>query len=147
MDVVLKEDVANVGKRGEIVKVSRGYARNYLVPKGLAVAATEGRIREFEMMRRREEKLGELRERRLEELARRIGSISCSVRMRAREDGHLFGGVGPAEIAGALRSEGADIDEKSIRMGEDIRELGVFVVEVHVAPGVVAHARVWVREE
>jgi len=147
MQVLLKGDVDRLGKRGEVVSVADGYARNFLMPKGLAVPATAGRLKEFEMTRKREEKLEEVRRKRMEEEVAKMSGRSVTITMRSADDGKLFGGVGPVEIAAELRSEGVEIDEKSIRMEEHIRELGVHVVEVHLAPGVNASLRVWVREE
>jgi len=129
-----------------VVSVADGYARNYLMPKGLAVEATAGRVKELEMEMRREEKLEELRRREVEEEAAKMSGRSVTIEMRAGEDGRLFGGVGPVEIAAALRAEGVEIDEKAIRMEEHIRELGVFAVDIHLAAGANASLRVWVKE-
>jgi large subunit ribosomal protein L9 len=147
MQVLLKGDVGSLGKRGDVVSVADGYARNYLVPRGLAVEATARGVKEFEMMRSREEKLEEVSRERVKEEVAKMSGASVTIRMRASEDGKLFGGVGPVEVASALRREGVETDEKAIRMEEHIRELGVFLVEVHIAPGANASVRVWVREE
>jgi len=128
------------------VSVADGSARNYLMPKGLAVAATAGRVKELGMTIKREEKLEELRRREVEDEVVKMSRRSVTIEMRAAEDGRLFGGVGPVEIAAALRAEGVEIDEKAIRMEEHIRELGVFVADIHLAAGVNASLRVWVKE-
>ena len=91
MRVLLKGDVGRLGKRGDVVSVADGYGRNYLVPRGLAVEATAGGLKEFEMMRSREEKLEEVREERVKEEVTKMSGASVTIRMRASEDGKLFG--------------------------------------------------------
>ncbi len=124
MDVILREDVEKLGVRGELVKVAPGYARNFLLPKRLAVAATESNkkivAQEREGHLRKEAKLaGEAGE-----LAKIMSTVSVTIRAKAGENDHLFGSVTVKDIADALEKQNFNIDRKKIVMADVIRQLG-----------------------
>ena len=132
MKVVLREDVESLGKKGDLVDVADGYARNYLVPRGLALQATKGVVAQSEAMRRNRE-AREVRDRAAaQELADRLRAAPVRVTARAGEGGKLFGSVTTTDIASAVAAAtGVEVDRRKIALAEPIRELGD--VEVTVA--------------
>ncbi len=147
MKVILKGDVKGLGKAGDLVEVSDGYARNFLVPRGLAEVATPQRVKEWEAERARREKL----EKRLMEEARqikaRIDGAYVNVRASAGEKGKLFGSITPAQIAEAVKRQLAvELDRRDIR-AEPIKEVGTHRVVVKLHGGLEAHLNVVVEGE
>jgi large subunit ribosomal protein L9 len=135
MKVVLNADIGTLGHKGDIVDVAPGYARNYLLPRNLALQANKGVVRQAEEMRRARTE----RERRdraaAESLAAAIGGLQLRVRARAGEDGQLFGSVTTADIAAALAPElGQEIDRRRINLPAAIRTLGSHEYTVHLRP-------------
>ena len=144
MQVILTEDVANVGEMGEVVKVSPGYGRNYLIPQGLALPATHGYAKRVQHERDRIEKR-KVRER--EEAMKIVGDIdglSVTIPMRVGEGNKLFGSVGTRDIAGALDSQGVKVSRKQVQLARAISELGIYQIPIKLASGVYASVRVWV---
>ena len=145
MKVILQENVANLGKVGEIVKVKDGYGRNYLVPNQLAVIADERNVARMEHQRRtadaRAQKLlGEAKT-----LAEKLSQTAVTIRRQAGEENKIFGSVTNRDIAEALAAEGFAIDKKQIVVDESIiKNLGVFNVAVKLAPEVSADVKVYV---
>ena len=144
MDVLLKTDVEKLGARGEVVNVATGYARNYLIPKGLAVKVDRANAHQLEMERGRlaRQEAREAADRRA--LAERVSAISLTIGASATEAGHLYGSVGPEEIVAALAQEGVSVDPAGVRLEKPIKELGVYEVPLQVAEDVEASVRVWV---
>jgi large subunit ribosomal protein L9 len=144
MRIVLREDVDQLGRKGDLVEVADGYARNYLVPKGLAMKATKGVIAQAESMRRSRE-VKETRDREAAQaIAAQLGSKALEVKARAGEGGKLFGSVTAADIAEAIQAQtGIEVDRRKVDLAEPIRELGDadVTVKLHsdVAVGVVVH--------
>ena len=130
--VVLREDVEHLGDRGQIVNVAPGYARNYLIPKGLAYTATEGNLRVLELEKRawarREAKDAE----EARGLAASIGGVEITVVKRAGENGLLYGSVTSSEIAELLEAKGVKVDRRKIRLDEPIKQVGTFTVPVRL---------------
>jgi large subunit ribosomal protein L9 len=124
MEVILREEVENLGRRGDLVKVAPGYARNFLLPKRLAVAATESNKKIVEQERqahlRREAK--EISE--AQDLAKMMSSASVTIAQKAGENDHLFGSVTAGDIAAALEKQGYNIDRKKVHLDEPIKQLG-----------------------
>jgi large subunit ribosomal protein L9 len=143
MDVILMQSVDNLGEMGQTVTVARGYARNYLIPKGLAVLATDGHRKLVEQHMKLERKRDDLRKAGAEELAAKLGELSCTITVQAGEDDKLFGSVGPRDIAEALKESG-EFDHKQIVLEETIKQLGVYSVPVKLHPEVEVTAKVWV---
>ncbi len=143
MDVILLEDVEKLGSRGEVVTTADGYARNYLLPKGLAEVATPGKVAEI---RRRQQALEEKKARdaeRADELVEMLGKTVLTITAQAGEDGKLFGSVTNADIAAEIASaRKVNIDKKKINLPDPIKETGDYLVEVEVHPGKVATMKV-----
>ncbi|MFN8034777.1 MAG: 50S ribosomal protein L9 [Acidimicrobiia bacterium] len=127
MNVVLRADVENLGKKGDLLTVADGYARNYLVPRGLALQATRGAVKQAEAMRRNRE-VREARDRAAaEELAGRLTGATLRVRARAGDGGKLFGSVTSVDVAAAVAEHtGIELDRRKVTLDEPIKELGTF---------------------
>lgn len=144
MKVILVSDLDNLGRKGDIVDVAAGYARNYLLPRRLAIAATKGAVRQAESMQRSREEQERREREAAEEMAQRIGSSPLSIPARVGEEGNLFGSVTNIEIARALSEAlGEEIDRRKIVL-DPIRTVGVHRYEVHLYPEVVAEGTVQV---
>ncbi len=147
MDVILREDIDKVGLRGEVVKVAAGYARNFLLPKKLAVTATEANKKIVEAERhahvRKEAKLhGEA-----EDLSKQLNGVTVTIRQKAGESDQLFGSVTAKDVADALAAKDFTIDRRKIQMDEPIKQLGEFKVPVRLHKDVIAEVVVLVVKE
>ncbi len=130
MKVILREDVKNLGHIGEVVNVSDGYARNFLLPKQFAVEANTKNLREFEHNKKVIlEKAAKIKES-LKSISDKLSSLSLTIKAKAGEDDKLFGSVTNMNIAEALAAEGHDIDKKKIIINEPIRRLGEYAVTI-----------------
>lgn len=146
MKVILQKDIKGLGKKGDIVTAKDGYARNYLLPKGLVVEANQGNITKV----KEQNKAKEIRkERELEEsqkLAEKISKTTITIKERAAEDGRLFGSVTSKDIAGALQSQkNMKIDKRKINLVEPIRHIGDMSVEIKIHKGISAKLNVKVE--
>jgi len=144
MDVILMQNVDNLGPMGKTVSVAAGYARNFLIPKGLAVPASEGQRKIVEQHMVREAKKDLERKSAAEILAQAIGELSCTISVRADDEDKLYGSVGARDIAAALVSDKVDIDHHMIVLDEPIKQLGVYTVPVKLHADVRVDAKVWV---
>jgi large subunit ribosomal protein L9 len=144
MKVILRQDVENLGKMGDIVEVRDGYARNYLIPRGLAYYASEGTIRRLEQEKRQYQRRLERERISAQELAAQLEQLVLSIPMRVGEEGRLFGSVTPQMIADELSLRGFTIDRRAIVLEEPIRSLGTFEVKIKLHPEVVATVKLWV---
>jgi large subunit ribosomal protein L9 len=131
--VILRSDVANVGRKGDVLDVSDGYARNFLVPKGLALKATEGALAQAAAMRRARD-VKEARDREsAEEIARRLTPVVIRIEARAGSEGRLFGSVTSADLAEAVAAQaGITIDRRRIHLDDPIKSLGTHEVAVRL---------------
>jgi large subunit ribosomal protein L9 len=148
MRIVLREDVDTLGRKGDLVEVADGYARNYLVPKGLAMQATKGVVAQAESMRRSRE-VKETRDRdAAQALAAQLGSRALEIKARAGEGGKLFGSVTATDVAEALEAQtGIEIDRRKVVLAEPIREVGDSEVTVKLHPDVVVAVAVQIVAE
>lgn len=147
MEVILREHVDNLGRRGQVVKVAPGYARNYLLPRKLALAVTPGNRRIVESERQKAE-ARELEERQqAEAFATRIGQLELSIARRVGETDHLYGSVTTADLAEALAVKGLDVDRRKIQLDEPIKTLGEFSVPVKLHRDVTAALKVAVVKQ
>ncbi len=148
MEVILLKDVKGQGKKGDVVKVSNGYARNFLIPKGFALEATESgkrKVKEEKEAQRRKEK--QLREEALK-LKEKLEGLKVVLSVKAGEKGKLFGSINAKDIVEGLEKQhGIKIDKKKIVLDEPIKNLGVISVEVKIYPEISAHLAVETREE
>lgn len=147
VQLILKEDVEHLGTAGEVVDVKPGYARNYLLPQGLAYEATEGNLKRLEQERRRVEKAAEREKEQAEDLARQLEDASVTFSVRAGEEGQLFGSVTAADIADRLQDQGLEVDKRWIELEEPIKQLGVYTVTVDLHSEVRPGLKVWVVSE
>ncbi len=148
MKIVLRSDVDHLGRKGDLLEVADGYARNYLVPRGLAMKATRGVVAQAEAMRRSRAARDTRDQEAAEELASRLQATPIRVGARAGEGGKLFGSVTSADLADAVRSQaGIDLDRRAIELGEPLKELGTFEVAVRLHPNVTVALSVEVISE
>lgn len=148
MKIILREDLENLGHKGDLVEVADGYARNYLVPRGLAITATKGAVRQAQAMQRARE-AREAREREAaESVAAKLRSQNVRVLARAGEAGRLFGSVTAADVAQAAAEQfGVEVDRRKLQLDEPIRELGTREISLKVHPDVEATFNVVVLAE
>jgi large subunit ribosomal protein L9 len=132
MQLVLVEDVANLGKQGELVEVKPGYGRNYLLPRGLATVPTEHNLRLLERYKERVHQAREARIADLKVLAAQIQSTNIQIEANANEEGHLYGSVGPGEIARALKARNLMVEPEQVRMEGPIKEIALFAVKINL---------------
>ncbi len=144
MKVILRDNLAKLGKMGDIVDVAPGYARNYLFPRGLALLATESNIRRVEAEKKIREKIREKEKKEAEELAAKLEKKSITIPVQVGEDEQLFGSVTAQDIARALNQEGFPVDRKQIILEEPLKSLGIYNVELKLHPEVKTSIRVWI---
>jgi large subunit ribosomal protein L9 len=147
MRIVLREDVEKLGRRGEIVDVAAGYARNFLLPKGKALHATDGNLKRVEQERRKFAVHLAKEKEDAAAMARRLAGISCTIVRKVGENDHLYGSVTPADIAEYLVKEGIELDKRRILLDEPIKALGIYTIPVRLHPEVSGEIRVWVVKE
>ena len=147
MEIILRKEVKNLGKMGDIVKVSNGYARNFLFPQGLAMEATASSLKYLEQEKKAEVVKEKKKQHEAEILAEKIGQISCTIVRQAGENDKLFGSVTTMDIANSLREEEIIIDKKSIVLEEPIKLLGIYNIPIKIHPQVTASLKVWVVKE
>lgn len=148
MKVILKQDVPNLGQAGEVKKVADGYARNYLIPQGMAVRATASAMKDSEHRQEVQARKHERMKKRAETLARRLTAHTLTFEVKTGETGQLYGSITNADIAEALQEEvGVEIDRRDIPLAEPIREVGEHFVPVHLMEDVEPQVRVVVKPE
>ena len=147
MKVILKQNVESLGKAGDLVKVADGYARNFLVPKGLAAEANSRNLKVFEHERQRILQQAEKIQKQAEEAAARLSAVTCTIARRVGEQEKLFGSVGAKDIEEALVAQGIEIEKKSVLLDEPIKALGEFPVRIKLSAGVTGEIKVVVVAE
>jgi large subunit ribosomal protein L9 len=147
MEVILREDVADLGSVGDIVKVKPGFARNYLLPRGLAMVADKRNIRALEHQKRVVADKRE-RDRKLAQgAAERLSNLRLTIKARAGEEGKLFGSVTNLDIERALAAQGFSVERRRIRLEEPIKSIGEHTVPIHLGVGIDAKVTVIVQAE
>jgi len=147
MKVILKEDVKNLGKMGDIVNVSEGHARNFLIPKKLAVEAVTENIKALEHQKKVIQEKAKKEKNSAQSLSDKIASLNLTIKAKAGEEEKLFGSITSMDIAAALKNEGIDIDKKRISVEEPIKRLGSYTVGVKVHPEIATQLRITVIAE
>jgi len=147
MKVILREDVPNLGSSGAVVRVKPGYARNFLIPQGLAAPATSRNIKEMEHRLREIQHQIDVAKTEAEQVKVRLAELSVTVAKQAGESDKLFGSVTARDVALALAAEGVTVDRRRIVIGEPIKALGVYTVGVKLHGGDQAELKVWVVKE
>jgi large subunit ribosomal protein L9 len=147
MEIILRQAVENLGTTGDVVKVKAGYARNYLLPHGLAYEATPGNLKRIQQERERLEAAENERRGAAQTLAERLEQVSLTFSARVGEEGKLFGSVTAADIAQQLESQGFHLEKRQIDLHEPIKALGVYRVPIRLHADVKPEVRVWVIKQ
>ncbi|MBW2636172.1 MAG: 50S ribosomal protein L9 [Deltaproteobacteria bacterium] len=147
MKVILKDNVESLGKMGDVLNVSIGYARNYLIPKGLAVEASNKNIKALELEKGVVERKEEKQQKRAESLRDEMAKVTCIIKRKVGEQDKLFGSVTSKDIEKALEEQGVKVDKKNISIDEPIKSLGEFPVTVKLYHGVTSEVKVVVVAE
>ncbi len=144
VELLLAENVPSLGKQGEIVRVKPGYARNYLVPQGLATVATEENKKAVELHRQRQQAAIEAHLANLKKLADEIGKYSVTLEANATEEGQLYGSIGARDISEALQQAGFEVQPEHIKLEGPLKELGMYSVKVEFHEKASCETKVWV---
>ena len=147
MEIILRQAVENLGKPGDVVKVKAGYARNYLLPHGLAYEATPGNLKRIQQERDRLDAAENERRAAAQGLAEKIEQVSLTFSARVGEEGKLFGSVTATDIAQQLEGQGFHIEKRQIDLHEPIKALGVYRVPIRLHADVKPEVRVWVIKQ
>ena len=144
MEVILRQAVENLGKPGEVVKVSNGYARNFLLPRGVAFEATPGNLKRIQLERNRLEAAENERRGTAQGLAEKLEQVQLTFSSRVGDEGKLFGSVTSADIAQQLEAQGFHVEKRQIDLHEPIKALGVYRIPIRLHADVKPEIRVWV---
>lgn len=144
MEVILKQDVKGVGKTGDKIKVKVGFARNYLLPNGLALLVTDQNLKILEEDKKRRAKQSEKEKADAQEIVKKLSGMSVNVAVQVHEDEKLYGSVTAQNIYDALKEDGMEIDKRSIILPEPIKTLGIYDVPVKLHAEVETTIKVWV---
>jgi large subunit ribosomal protein L9 len=147
MEVILKEDVAKLGNRGDVVKVAEGYGRNYLLPRKLAIEATQANKAVIEQMKAAAVRKSAKDKDDAEVLAKQFEGVSVSFERKVGEKDHLFGSVTSSDIASELAKQGFNVDRRKIHLDDPLKTLGEFYVPVKLHRDVTAHVKVVINKE
>ncbi|MBA7626376.1 50S ribosomal protein L9 [subsurface metagenome] len=147
MKVILKEKIENLGNIGDVIEVKDGYARNFLIPKGLALEASPKNLKVLEHEKRMRETAKKKEKEKAVTLAKELENISCTVKVKAGEDDRIFGSVTPLDIKKALDSQGMDVDKRYISLVKNIKTLGIYHALIRLHPEVETKIKVWVVKE
>lgn len=147
MNLILKDNVENLGKAGDTVKVADGYARNYLIPQGLALEANPKNLKVLEHNKKHILQVVEKERKKAATLAEQLAAITCTIARRVGDQDKLFGSVGSKDIEQALQEAGIAVERKNILLDEPIKTLGEFPVKVKLPAGVVGEVKVSVVAE
>ena len=147
MEIILKEDVTNLGHRGDVVKVAEGYGRNFLLPKKLAIEANAGNVAVIEQMKNSAVRKSAKEKISAETLAAQLNEVELVFARKVGENEHLFGSVTSSEIAHEIEAKGFTIDRRKISLEEPLKQLGEFHVPVKLHREVTAHVKVTVKSD
>jgi len=147
VEVYLKHDIEKLGKAGDKVTVKNGYARNFLIPRDLAMVVTKGSVK---VLQSAEQQVAARKKRELKDaqsIAERIASIECRFRRQSGEEDKIFGSVTARDIASVIKENGLDIDSRKVQLERPIRSLGIHTVSIRLHQDVIAELKVWVEKE
>ncbi len=147
MKLILREDVDKLGESGDIVEVRAGYGRNYLIPQGKAMMATDGALKQVERMKEQAERRAELTVERAQEMAERLETTSVTIPVEVGEDERIHGSVTTQDVADALAERDIDIDKRKITIDQDIKTLGEYTATISLISEIKAQIKVWVVKE
>ena len=144
MKVILRKDSDKLGSVGDVVSTKNGYARNYLIPRGIAYQATDGSLRQLEEERKQQSRRGDKERKHAENVAAQLEKISITIKMKVGEEDKLFGSVTSQMLADALVEKEIILDKRHIELAEPLKTLGIFDVPVKLASGVSGKIKVWI---
>lgn len=147
MEVILKEDVAKLGSRGDVVKVAKGYGRNFLLPRKLAIEATRANRAVIDQMKAAAARRSEREKADAESVAKRLEGVSVTFQRRSGEHDQLFGSVTSADIATELEKQGHAVDRRKIQLHEALKTLGEFTVPIRLHKDISSHVKVVIEKE
>jgi large subunit ribosomal protein L9 len=147
MKVILRKDAQKLGKTGDVIGVKNGYARNYLIPRGMVYEANEGNLRQLEEEKKQQSKRSDKERKSSEALAVQLEKASITIKMKVGEEDKLFGSVTSQMIAESLVEKGITIDKRQIELEDSLKTLGIFDVPVKLAGGVMGKVKVWIVKE
>lgn len=147
MQIILQEDVEKLGNRGQVVEVAEGYARNYLLPRKLALEASAGNMKRLERMRATFAKKEATEKEAAQKLAELLAGVSLSLTRKAGENDQLFGSVTTADLSAALEAQGYNIDKKKITLTEPIKLVGEYQIPIKLHREIVANVKLTVTKE
>jgi large subunit ribosomal protein L9 len=147
MEVILKEDVPKLGHRGDVIKVAEGYGRNYLLPRKLAIEATQANKAVIEQMKQAAVRRSAVEKADSEALSKQLDGVSLTFQRKAGEKDHLFGSVTSSDIAEALEQKGFNIDRRKIQLNEPLKSIGEFEVPIRLHREVSSKVKVVVEKE
>lgn len=147
MKLILKEDVDKLGESGDIVDVKPGFDRNYLIPQGKAIIASDGAIKQLEMIKEKAERRAELTVEAAKELAERLETTSVTIPVTVGEDEKIHGSVTNQDVADALQERDIEIDRRKIELDQDIKTLGEYTATVNLLGELKPQIKVWVVKE
>lgn len=147
MEVILKEDIVNIGKIGEVVRVRDGYARNYLLPRGLVLIANKKNLKTFEHQKKLVADQKQKITRQAQAVSDQLAGVSLTISMRTGEEGRLFGSVTNIQIEKALKAKGLDVDRRKIHLNEPIKTLGEYEIPIRLTADVTVPLKLSVVSE
>lgn len=147
MELVLKQDHDTLGKAMDVITVKDGYARNFLIPSGIAVPATEGNKKAVSEAKKIAQKRDEKKSKEARKLAKKIEDVPCTIPVKVKKDEEIYGSVAANEIAEFLNREGFTIEKAAVELEEPIKQLGVYSVKIKMHSDVYAKLKVWVVNE
>ena len=147
MKLILRKDSATLGRVGEVVSVKDGFARNYLIPRGIAYEATEGNLRQLDEERKQQSRRVDKERTQAEALAAHLEKTSVTIKMKVGEEDKLFGSVTSQMIAESLAEKEIVLDKRHIDLEEPLNALGIYDVPVKLAGGVTGKIKVWIVRE
>ncbi len=147
MKVILKENIKSIGKKDEVINVSDGYARNYLFAKNLAVEATPGNLAKLQTQKDSKQFKKSQEKEEAEKIAQRLSKLTIEIKVKAGENGKIFGGISSKEIAEKLKENyQIEVDKKKIDLKEPIKTIGIKRVDIKLYEGVIGTVKVWAKE-
>ncbi len=147
MKLILREDVNKLGEAGDIVEVKAGYGRNYLIPQGKAMMATEGALKQVERMKEKAERRAELTVERAQDMADRLETTSVTIPVAVGEDERIHGSVTNQDVADVLAERDINIDKRKITLDQDIKTLGEYTATIALISEIKTQIKVWVVKE
>jgi len=144
MEVILSKDLERIGKAGQVIKVKDGFARNFLIPNGLAVPVNVTNLKKLEEEKQRKILQLEKLKKEAEELSAKLSGLSLTMPVLTQEEDKLYGSINAIDLANALKEEGIELDKNKIALDEPIKALGIYEVPVKLHPEVTAKIKVWI---